>query len=255
MSYKKDTFYQVFTIIFGLLVLSISGAFLVNILYYLVLANFDFKTPMAEMLKPQGKFVEVDGNQMHINCTGEGDDTVVLEADQGQWSIYWGAVQKEVSKFAKVCSYDRLGKGWSGGQVQNYNDDIRTLNKLLKTAGLEGPFIMAGHKWGAENVVRYYKAYPEDVKGLILYDYNWQKEEALMNAYKNDQMNIPLIAISTVIDEIPEAEKKKMDEVRIKLYYHLDEWQKDSIYILLDEEEKYIASQAVAEAVQLFDNL
>lgn len=255
MSYKKTAFYQVFTIIFGLLVLSISGALLVNVLYYLVLANFNFTSPLVDSLRPKGTFVEVDGHQMHLYCTGEGDNVAILEADKNNWSIYWDAIQNEVSKFSKVCSYDRVGRGWSDGEVQNYNDDLKTLHKLLATAGLPGPYILVGHAWGAENMLRYEHDYPEDVKAMIFYNYDRKKEEALMEAYKNDQLNVPLIMITQAINDLPTEEQAKQDDVRVRLNFHLSDWQENSAFVVLDNSDKAGAFQAVTKAIQSFNNL
>lgn len=255
MSYKKRAFYEVFTIIFGMLALAIAGAFLVNIIYYLILANFNFQDPLSDLMKAKGQFVNVDGNRMHLYCTGEGDDVAILEADQKNWSIYWDTVQQEVSKFSKVCSYDRLGRGWSSGSVQNYSDDLNTLHKLLEAANLPGPYILVGHKWGAENMMRYYGLYPEDVKGIVLYDYDWKKEEALMNAYKNDQMNVPLVGIASDIKGLPELEQAKLDDVRVRLGYHIQDWQPDSAFIVVDDTKNSVTTQAISQAIKLLDNL
>jgi len=50
---------------------------------------------------------------MNIDCSGQGSPTVILESGSGCPSIDWLMVQPEVAKFARVCSYDRAGYGWS----------------------------------------------------------------------------------------------------------------------------------------------
>src|SRR5512141_1011248 len=62
---------------------------------------------------PPGQLVDVGGHRLHINCTGTGSPTVVIDAGLGDWSTSWGLVQPEVAKTTRVCTYDRAGTGWS----------------------------------------------------------------------------------------------------------------------------------------------
>src|ERR1700694_5303138 len=71
---------------------------------------------------PQGAFqsnqsarlVTVGPHKMFLDCTGDASGpTVILEAGTDDTSQVWSAVQKQVEKFARVCSYDRLGLGKS----------------------------------------------------------------------------------------------------------------------------------------------
>ncbi len=62
---------------------------------------------------PPGALYIVDGRKMHINCTGSGSPTLVLEAGSGGDGLVWGGVQPVLSKTTRVCSYDRAGLGWS----------------------------------------------------------------------------------------------------------------------------------------------
>ena len=60
-----------------------------------------------------GKLVDIGGYQLHINCTGTGSPTVILDAGLGGSSLDWSKVQPDVARFTRVCSYDRAGYGWS----------------------------------------------------------------------------------------------------------------------------------------------
>ena len=62
---------------------------------------------------PLGQLVAVDGYQLHINCTGEGSPTVILDASGGNASPSWGLVQPDIAQSTRVCAYDRAGMGWS----------------------------------------------------------------------------------------------------------------------------------------------
>jgi len=62
---------------------------------------------------PPGKLYDVGDYRLHLYCTGEGRPTVILEAGAGNPSIGWSVVQSRVEGYARVCSYDRAGFGWS----------------------------------------------------------------------------------------------------------------------------------------------
>src|SRR4029077_8289235 len=59
-----------------------------------------------------GKLVDIGGLRLHINCTGVGTPAVIMEAGPNDSSIIWQLVQPPISKFTRVCSYDRAGFGW-----------------------------------------------------------------------------------------------------------------------------------------------
>jgi hypothetical protein len=41
----------------------------------------------ARKYPPPGRLVDVGGYRLHINCTGEGSPTVILETGGGAWSL------------------------------------------------------------------------------------------------------------------------------------------------------------------------
>lgn len=121
---------------------------------------------------PPGQLVEIDGARLHVHVEGSGEPTVVLEAGLAATSLSWSYVQPEVAKFARVCSYDRAGLGWSdaGRSPRTVRAMVHALNRLLGGAELRGPFVLVGHSFGGLLVRAYAAAYPEDVAGLVLVD-------------------------------------------------------------------------------------
>ena len=121
---------------------------------------------------PPGKLVDVGGYRLHINCSGEGGPTVVLDAGMGCNALAWALVQPAVSKFTHSCSYDRAGNGWSDESPlertsQNIVDE---LHMLLKNAKVPGPYILVGHSFGGPNVLLYANQYPDEIAGIVLVD-------------------------------------------------------------------------------------
>src|SRR4051794_17724326 len=111
---------------------------------------------------PPGKLVDVGGWRLHLDCTGElrpGVPTVILEAGLGDFSVEWSLVQPRVAQFARVCSYDRAGDGWSdiGPYPRTHRQIVYELHTLLSHAGERPPFVLVGHSYGGW-LVRLYQS-------------------------------------------------------------------------------------------------
>lgn len=99
-----------------------------------------------------GKLVDLGGWRLHLNCTGEASasqPTVILEAGAGDFSVDWSLLQPRVARFARVCSYDRGGSGWSdlGPRPRTMHQIIWELHALLEKAGDRPPCVLVGHSW------------------------------------------------------------------------------------------------------------
>ena len=124
-------------------------------------------------LHPPGSLVDVGGWRLHINCTGKArasQPTVVLEAGIGDFSVEWSLVQPGVAKFARVCSYDCAGDGWSelGPHPRTMHQIVFELHILLEKAGVRPPYVLVGHSYGGPLVRLYAATYPADVAGMVL---------------------------------------------------------------------------------------
>jgi pimeloyl-ACP methyl ester carboxylesterase len=120
-----------------------------------------------------GQLIDLGGWRLHINCTGEpvrGQPTVVLEAGAGDFSVEWSLVQPAVARFARVCSYDRAGSGWSelGPRPRTMAQIVWELRALLDKAGAAPPYVLVGHSFGGVLVQLYASTYPSHVAGVVL---------------------------------------------------------------------------------------
>ena len=129
--------------------------------------------PSVPADRPGGRFVDVDGARMFIQCTGEGTPTVVLEAGAGIDSSDWAPIQADVSRFTRVCSYDRPGLGLSedadGGELDD-GDVAGRLHALLGKVGVDPPLVLVGHSMGGLYARLYEQAYPGEAVGMVLVD-------------------------------------------------------------------------------------
>jgi pimeloyl-ACP methyl ester carboxylesterase len=119
------------------------------------------------------RLVTVGSHKMFLNCTGGAPGPIViLEAGTGDTSEVWSGVQKQVEKFARVCSYDRLDLGKSDKLTSPHTADeiVNDLNGLLHVALVSPPYVMVGHSIGGIYVRKYAKLFPAEVIGMVLLD-------------------------------------------------------------------------------------
>lgn len=118
------------------------------------------------------KLVDVGGHRLYLSAVGAGSPTVVMDAGLGHVSTVWCLVQPEVATFARVCVYDRAGYGWSevGPAPRTSQRIAEELHTLLEQAGIEPPYVLVGHSFGALNMYLYALRYPAEVAGLVFVD-------------------------------------------------------------------------------------
>lgn len=154
------------------IVLALAGA-----CYQLIATHFD-----ARAHPEHGRLVDVGGYRLMLNCIGAGNPTVVLEAGWGDVSIEWRAVQPQIAKFARVCSYDRAGYGGSDpGPMPRTSLQIASeLHTLLRNAGETPPYILVGSSFGGYNVRVFNGLYPNEVGGIVLADATQEDQYELL---------------------------------------------------------------------------
>jgi pimeloyl-ACP methyl ester carboxylesterase len=119
-----------------------------------------------------GVSYDVGGHRLHLNCTGSGGPTVVLENGLGETSPLWSRITATVGRDTRVCAYDRAGQGWSGDapQPQDGAQIAADLHTLLARAHEPGPYVLVGHSTGGVYALAYAARYPAEVAGMVLLD-------------------------------------------------------------------------------------
>ncbi|HSL43905.1 MAG TPA: alpha/beta hydrolase, partial [Anaerolineales bacterium] len=146
---------------------SLLGLMLVGYIYETIAEAAD-----AKAYPPPGQMVDVGGYRLHLNCTGSGSPTVVIDAGHADSSASWGWVQPEVARTTRVCTYDRAGMGWSEASPypRTARQFAKELHILLANASEPGPYVLVGHSLGGYTVRVYAHDYPDEVAGLVLID-------------------------------------------------------------------------------------
>lgn len=119
---------------------------------------------------------EVGGHELFMDCAGTGAPTVVMlhgiiwDVVFGGGSADWADTREALP--TRTCAYDRRNVGLSG-QVPGRStaaDAVEDLHGLLQTAGVEAPYVLAGHSFGGLLSLLYAGTYPDEVAGIVLVD-------------------------------------------------------------------------------------
>ncbi|WP_080847796.1 alpha/beta fold hydrolase [Cytobacillus gottheilii] len=123
-------------------------------------------------VKPPGQIVKTQFSEVHAIVSGEGPVTVILEAGLSSISIDWCYIQPEISKHARVISYDRGSYGWSrtNRKTMTSLDSVEELRDVLSALKIDPPFILVGHSFGGLAMRLFASMYPDEVAGLVLVD-------------------------------------------------------------------------------------
>jgi pimeloyl-ACP methyl ester carboxylesterase len=121
---------------------------------------------------PPGQLIDVGGHRLHLNCTGSGSPTVVLEPGLGEVSPAMAWIASAVAHDTRVCVYDRAGRGWSdpADGPEDATQIAADLHTLLNRGHIPGPYVLAGHSFGGLYVLTFAATYPDQVAGLVLLD-------------------------------------------------------------------------------------
>jgi pimeloyl-ACP methyl ester carboxylesterase len=132
--------------------------------------------PAAPTIVPHGRYsglFEVAGRQMFLRCTGTGSPTVVFELGL---TTDWLSIQDALSATTRVCSYDPpnangpFSRSDPAPTPRTSADVVADLHTLLRTAGVPGPYVLAGFSNGGLNSLLYASTHPREVAGLALID-------------------------------------------------------------------------------------
>jgi pimeloyl-ACP methyl ester carboxylesterase len=117
---------------------------------------------------PPGRIV----NGLHVWQSGGKGPSVILEAGIASSCLSWKPVQDRVAAFARVCSYDRGGLGWSlpTSQPRTLDQLVTELRTLLRSASIPAPYILVAHSFGALIVRHFAALHPGEVRAIVLVD-------------------------------------------------------------------------------------
>lgn len=150
--------------------------------------------------QPPGKLVTLgstwlhrncqNGHKLHVNCTGKGSPTVVIESGLGDFSFDWVLVQSRVSGFTRICTYDRAGYAWSeaGPKPRTFAQLNLELHDALMKLGERSPYVLVGHSYGGPVVRNFAATYPQQTAGMVLVDASFEGQRVGIGGKKMMQL-------------------------------------------------------------------
>ncbi len=127
-------------------------------------------TRQVERAVPQ--LVSVNGQQFRVLVCGRGSPAVVLEGDMQATLKTWAPIQQALARETTVVAYERPGFGGSapGGGDRSLAKNAAVLGALLHAQGVTGQVVVVGANIGAAYARSFAKAFPDQVRGLVLLD-------------------------------------------------------------------------------------
>ncbi|KAG5271017.1 hypothetical protein AALO_G00174940 [Alosa alosa] len=165
--------------------LILMGKILLLIIFVPPFLNYAALQREGQMLSPKGgeSFDIGLGQKIYMVCKGKGQPVVMLDAPTGMSSDIWHHVQESLSELTKVCTYDRVGLGFSRRVLQNETAGMEKvwgvsttgrmvddLHRLVKVAEIATPFILVGSELGSLNGRFYSHIHHTQVSDLVLID-------------------------------------------------------------------------------------
>jgi len=153
-------------ILFGLL-FTLTGGSLVGWIYDQYAVRRD-----ARRFPPPGQMFDVGNRRLHLVCIGSGSPVVMIEPSGFSNSMSFGTVRTELARRSRVCSYDRMGIGWSDPGPSEISAGMlaEDLRRLSDAANLRSPVIVVAASIGGVTAELYARRYPDRVAGLVFLD-------------------------------------------------------------------------------------
>ena len=121
---------------------------------------------------PPGTFVDVGGRRLHLLCIGQGEPVVLFEQSGFGNATSGSRARERISTRTRVCSYDRMGMGWSdaGPGAASFDDLARDLAILQDRAKIPSPLVIVASSIGGMTAETFARRFPERVAGLVFVD-------------------------------------------------------------------------------------
>lgn len=125
----------------------------------------------------QDNFMNVNGKRVEILISGQKHNqinkpVIVFENGRGSSFNSWEKVINEISKDYTIFAYNRprIGKSEDDSIPPSMKHIVENLCFMLKEKGLNPPFLLVGHSFGACYIRTYASYYPDEIAGLIFVD-------------------------------------------------------------------------------------
>lgn len=127
-----------------------------------------------------------DSVKLYVNIKGDGIPCLFIHGGPGQGSNYWEKLAGEFSeKYFKMIYLDQRGCGRSSSPLNNdYSIErmIKDFEEVRKALNIKEWLIM-GHSFGGVLQTYYANVYPENIKGILMFNCTLDMDESLEDSY------------------------------------------------------------------------
>lgn len=127
-----------------------------------------------------------DSVRLHVNIKGSGLPCLFIHGGPGQGSNYWEKLAGDIGeRHFKMIYLDQRGCGRSSSPSSgNYNINrmIMDFEEVRKALNIKEWLIM-GHSFGGILQTYYAKVYPENIKGMLMFNCTLDMNESMENSY------------------------------------------------------------------------
>lgn len=132
--------------------------------------------PPQELADPESQFVELNGVDVHVKTSGEGEPVYILLHGFGASLYSWKPVMGSIAENGRVIAYDRTGFGlterplaWEGENPYSADAQLHLLLALMDHFKVDKA-ILVGNSAGGTLAMQFALTYPERVQALVLVD-------------------------------------------------------------------------------------
>lgn len=133
------------------------------------------RTPQ-ELADPDSQFIPINGLDVHVKTSGQGQPVYVLLHGFGASLYSWDAVFPTFAQMGRVIAYDRPAFGlterpmqWDGPNPYSPEAQVDMLLGLLNHFGVEKA-VLVGNSAGGTVAMQFTLAHPDRVSALVLVD-------------------------------------------------------------------------------------
>ena len=126
----------------------------------------------SALYRPAGQMVDVGGRRLHLICIGSGEPTVLFEPSGFGGAGSATVARTEIARTLRVCSYDRMGMGFSDPGPGSISVGTLTgdLERLLSAAGVRPPYVIVASSVGGLTAELFARRHPDRVAGMVFVD-------------------------------------------------------------------------------------
>jgi hypothetical protein len=170
--------------------------------------------------------VNIGTHSLAIHTSGisrkPGEPAVIIIPGLACGRTGWAAVNRLLEPFAHVISYDRSGHGDSEESDEKPTSIViaKELDALLRSAKVDGPFVLVGHSWGGILAREFLELRTDDVVGFVFVDANQEHTLEVL-----DWRHLSMSPVCTGIDSFDAQNmqgRSKLTPLEWKIYQEME---------------------------------